>query len=732
MQNSNPVTNFISISMNGFKYLIFLFLTIFVLCESSYCQTELPLPTEFQNISINARALSKEFEFTLDSNTASTNQNFSLDKTGHILHLVPFPKIDDENTKIKIFASDGSKVQTYRFIDDTIFALVDPQRTYSIYEEIIPKRDDLIMSFEFDQASTICPYTELFKLYENIMIDKDTSFKINLRKPDYVYSITASISPNTQFLMAENFRNINISLGTTSQTVSKREQINIADMLPLGSLCFVSKKKKPGIKEITSCSLINDNVNSVITFKNSLAAVPPKSVITVSAIPPNTNTFALKIAFDNDILKLNEAFTDNGMIVFSDTGLVEIFSDMSLPKTIELTVGLSGIALGMSSFLVENILDMANNGTVITQAIATTDVDSISVIPDSTSTYFTDKDVSTGMLNILFSLIPGRLNSLFTSYVFEFSEDIKSKNQSTEINNSSQDKYFFESYGSSFSVNLGPILAVVKKVKKNVISLTNPIKLNKTLNDNYFSIPLNKTEAILSLPLSTMSFDSFLSNISLSTNEDSLNVYNLFVENNIVIKNLLDLEHDNQKLRTVVPDSLIISSYLPDKLSNLTINRNYTFVEQITATNVDDTGDSIEITNNKSRADLILSKSFSNIDSLNQTNPFLLSIEKPSVLLNNKSFNKQGNLTGFLIPPDFRPILENGYRATIGFTMTINLADNEILKIMYADLKTKDETPLSDFFSFSFLPFGKYDVNLEFDSNRTKLFQNAGTIKSNK
>ena len=136
--------------------------------------------------------------------------------------------------------------------------------------------------------------------------------------------------------------------------------------------------------------------------------------------------------------------------------------------------------------------------------------------------------------------------------------------------------------------------------------------------------------------------------------------------------------------------------------------------------------------NNKSKADLSLSKGFSNIDLTDKTSPFSLLTEKPSVLLKNKSFTKQGSITGFLSPPDFRPVLEDGYRATIKFSMTVALANSEALKIIYADLKTKDETPLVNFFSFSFLPLGKYEVDLKFDSDRTNLFEKAGLIKSSK
>ncbi len=602
--------------------LVFAFVLVlitFVFDDCSYCQTELTLPEEFQNLSVNARALSKQFDFTLDSNTTGTSQSFVLDKTGLILHLVASPKIKDESTKLKIFSSDGVEVQTYKFIDDTIFALVDPQKSYSIFEEIIPKCDDFIKAFKFDQASVICPDKELFKLYENIVIDKDKSLKINIRKPEEFYAATLSLPEDTQLVNSGDFTNINVNLGSGSSLPLgfQRPPINIASLLSVGNLCFVGKKKNASMSELTNCSFVNNNINSIITFKSS----------------------------------------------------------------------------------------------------------------------FKDKDILTVTPSIVFSYISGRFNSFLHTCVFEFSEDIKSKNTPVEVNASSSQGDFFENNNSSFSINLGQILTAVKKNRKNVFSLTNPIELNKTLNDNSFSIPLDKIEAIIALTLNSMSFDIFLSNISLTANEGLLNVYNLSTNNNIVIKNLFDPspEIDNKKrFEAAVPDSLLISSYLPDMLSNLKIIRDYTFVEQFVAPSVDDKGKPIEVINNKSKADLFLSKSFSNIDLTDQTSPFSLLTEKSSTLLNNKSFTKQGNIAGFLTPPDFRPVLEDGYRATVSFTMTVNLINDEILKIIYTDLKTKDETPLTNFFSFSFLPLGKYGVDLEFDSDRTKLFEKTGLIKSNK
>ena len=684
-----------------------LFLIFFVSGNCAYCQTELTLPPEFQNLSIDSKALNKKSEFTLDSTTIGANQSFVLDKTGFILHLVSSPNIKDENTKIKIFTSDGIEVQTYKFIDDTLFALVDPQQTYSVCEEIMPKCDDLTMIFGFDQASTICPDTELFKLYENIMIDKDTSFKINLRNPTEFYSVALTLPQNTNFLMAKDFSNMKVSLGNSIDSLLgiKRPPVNIANLLPLSTLCLVSKKKTASKTEFASCSFVNSNVNSIITFKNSLTVAPSKAVITVSGIPTGTDAIFLNTVFDNAILKLGKISTDNGGILFSDAGFIEVSSEMDLPKEVKLTVDLIGTAVGISPLSIENILDA--NGTPIPGVMAIVAPDSVSTVFSSTSTYSTDKDISTGILNVVFSFIPGKFNKLSNTYVFEYAEDVKSQDKPVEISSSSPEKFFFENNDSNFSINLGQISTSVNKNKKNAFSLINPIELNKILNDASFSVSLNTIEPLLTLISNDMSFNAFLNSISFAGDENMLNVYNLSTNNNIVIKNLFDLElsrKNKQRFQINNFDSLIISSYLPENLSSLKVGRGYTFVEQSLAPSVDEKGKSIEVVNNKSKADLILQKTFSNIDLSNQINPYITTVETSSILLSSKLFTMQGGLSGFLVPPDFRPVLEEGYRATVEFAMTINfVSNNETLKIIYADLKTKDETPLTNFFRLTVL-----------------------------
>ena len=114
-----------------------IFIIIF-LCPASYGQLELTTPTEFQSLSVNARALEKDFEFTADELSSKNVQNLSLDKTGVILHLVPSPKIKNDKTKLIVISTDGKEENLFTFKDGTLFALVDPEKTYSVIQEITP------------------------------------------------------------------------------------------------------------------------------------------------------------------------------------------------------------------------------------------------------------------------------------------------------------------------------------------------------------------------------------------------------------------------------------------------------------------------------------------------------------------------------------------------------------------------------------------------------------------
>lgn len=581
---------------------------------SAYSQVKQTLPPEFSGLSITGRALSKEFEFTFDSNTIGTSQSFVLDKIGLILHLTPSPKIKDKNTKLRVFSSNGTEVKLYDFINGTLFALVSPDETYSIYEEIVPNCDALINTFNLSPSSTICPTSELFKLYERIMIVEDTSFKINLRNPIDSYLLGLTLPENTQLIEPENFTNVNILQSKVSDSGIgfTRPPVNIANLLTAGELCFVGRKKTANKLTVQSCSHIDSSVNSLISFKDS----------------------------------------------------------------------------------------------------------------------FTNLFTPSAMSNIAFSFLHDGFKNLSHSYIFEYSEDVKSEDAPAKVDKTSAQKLFFVNYGSKFNVNLGQVLTVAKKInKKNIFTLDSPIEVNKVLNDHSLAFTVDSLDPVITLTFEDNSFNVFLENLTLSGTENALSSFMILAKNNIIIDNLAEpeeLNSSNQQLQVDSVDNLIISSYLPDALPKLTASTGYVFVEQFTAPSVDDNGKPIDVINNKSKADLIISKDFSNIDFKSQTGPFTIDIEKASNALNNKSFTKQGNLSGFLIPPDLRPVIQSGYRANVSFSMSINLINNETLEIIYSDLKTKDETALTNFFNFSYLPLGKYNVKLEFDADRSKFFEAAG------
>ena len=583
-------------------------------------QEQLQLPTEFQNISVNLKALEKDFEFILNPESSKVTQNFILDKTGVILHLKPSSEIKNNTTKIRIFSTTGEESEMFHFIDNSLFALVDPEKTYYIVQEIIPSCDRLTKIFNLDNSASICPDSIAYKLYNNIMIDNDTSLPINLQTPSEFYKIPLSLPPNTQQSTQENNQNP-ITIITTKSSETKTENpknINLASLLKSGRLCFVSGAKSNDKAALSECSFTDPNIKSLIIFKNN----------------------------------------------------------------------------------------------------------------------FKEKMISNQNTNLLFSFLPNKFNTLNHDILFEFNEDIKSQNKAVEITRQSQEQLHFDNYDSNLKIKLGQIIPIKTRVKKNIFNLNNPIVLNKVLNKTTINIPLGEIEAIIN-PFTDMSKDSFLTNLQIKGIENkSPNSFNISIDNNIVIKNLLDPISDTNTMSkaqiTTSQDNLEITSYLPEGTFNLTFIRSYSSVEQTTAPSTDEKGKPIEIVNNKSRVDLVLSKNFSNNQLTSISDSLKLDIEKSSRLLDNKDFKDELSLSGFLSPPDRRPVIEEGYRATIELSMTINLKPDNFLKITYSDLKAKDETPLTNFFNFLFLPSGTYDANIKFDSDRTKLFQKAGVIKLEK
>lgn len=574
------------------------FFIIVFLCPASYGQLQLEVPQEFQSLSVNARALEKDFEFTVDELSSQNVQNFILDKTGVILHLVSSPKIKDSKTKLRVISASGEEEDLFTFKDGTLFALTSPEKTYSVIQEISPDCSSLIKAFALNEEDVICPDTIAYKLYSNIMITEDTSYRIRLQTPNEFYSLMANFPEDT----------IQISNPLSDENI---QNTNIANMFPNGELCLVSHLKTNKKFKSSQCQFIDDNIFSIITFKDS----------------------------------------------------------------------------------------------------------------------FVKKDNIPQEANLLFSLPLNLFNKLNHSSIFEYEEEKTSTASPIEINIKSGEKLFFDNFKSNLSLNLGEILKTKTKIRKNIFNLDNSIEINKELRKAVFNISLLDLEAIVN-PLSNITNDCVLTNVSLSGKKiKSLDLFNISLDNNILVKNLKEPEEEKkERLQSVESENLQIKAFLPKDVFDINLDRTYTFVEQNIAPSVDEKGNNLEVINNKSRLELTLSKAYKNTD-LTTVDNLDLQINQASSLLEDKTFQDQLELSGFLFPPDFRPVLEDNYRANVLFSMTLNLKNDELLKINYSDLKTKDEVQITNFFKFSFLPTGLYNAHLNFNGDREVFFKNAELVK---
>lgn len=591
MPNSNQAINFFTkIHRNQ----VWLYLFIALLLQTAHAQTQQDTPTQFQNLTTNQRALEKNIELTVDDSTSPVTQNLALDKTGFILHIQTAPRIRDENTKIKIFSQDGEELQTYNFIENGIFGLVDPDKTYSIIQEIKPNCQELISALSLDPTITVCPDKEAFKLFDNIMLTGDTSYMFMLRTPTEFYSLVLNLPLGTT-QQSTDFKNVEIN-NTGENTTT-----DIKTLLNQGEICLTGNTKSKNKFIASKCTYENSNTQTLITIMNDF------------------------------------------------------------------------------------------------------------------------KDKTGENINLAFSFLPNVFNTLSHELLFTIAESVRSEN-----------KFLFENYSSNFIFNLGKIKTSKTRIKKNAFSLTTPFHLNKPLNRFTINIPLAESDVIVT-PFIKKDTDSVLTNLSiLGKEKNSPNTFNISLDNNVQLKNSFE-PPDNPKANTETRlqtnpelENLIISSFLPVGIYKLTLTRKYSSIEQNIAPTVDDEGKTKEVINNKSKLDLILVKDFSDLDLNTSENTLNLVIEKASKLFENMAFTSQLPLSGFLIPPDFRPVVEEGYRATIELFMSIKLTKEDILNIEYSDLKTKDEVPFTNFFTFSFLPKGLYNAKIKFDSDREKIFQMAG------
>lgn len=616
----------INLLCHRIKYLaacIYITSVIITISSCANAQVQLPLPGNFNNLTLNGRALEKTFDFEVNEASSPITQNFTLDKTGVILHLKPAPKIKDENTTLKIIDENGTEVQTYKYIDNTLFGLVDPAKTYSIIQHIKPDCTNITNNLNLPSENLICPDYEEFKIYGNIMISSDTSLRIRLQSPSEYYSASVSLPENSS--QAENFKFVEIkkNFNTTDTTNNfQNNQENIANLLGIGKggICIAGSLTTKNPKEITDCLFNNPNINSIFYFKDN----------------------------------------------------------------------------------------------------------------------FNNKQMQNESTNLVFSYIPRIFEKSGFSYFFKYDESFLTSNPGKEIIDSeSSENLSFESYLSSTTLKLGNFNNSKTKINKNSYKLNTPLEVDKNLIKVTFNIPLDNLESIVS-PYSDQNKKSVLSNLTISGNDNiNINKFTISTDNNVLIQNLIEPEEAsrNQSIPADEPlnsplSDLKITTYLKADIYTISTIKTYSSVEQNIAPSVNEKGKPIETINNKSFLQLLITKTFSPTD-LSEPN-INLDLNSSSLLLKDNSLTEQFTLSGFLAPPDFRPVIEENYRANISLFKTFDIGNNNLITIKYADLRTKDESKLVNFFNIPFIPKGIYKVEILFNGDRELFFEIANVKNKQK
>ena len=596
----------------------------------------LNLPEEFQQLSINSRALEKSIEINVDNTTSQAAQNITLDKTGVILYLVASSKIKGSNTKIRVFSDNGEEFEVFSFSNNSVFALVDPINSYSIIQEVIPNCEQFTKTFNLESQNVICPDIEEYKILERVKISSDSVLKIRTNTLKELYMLPIMLVVNTEELK-DDFQLVKVDVPNSElQDISSlsgessRENVNISSLLNKGDVCVVGKTKSTTVSE---CSFTNSGVKTISKFRNG----------------------------------------------------------------------------------------------------------------------FGDKILQSNNLNFVFSSPSNIFSTLNHEILFTFIEEKSSQNKSLNVSKDLSTNISLGNYNYSLFLNLGLIANTRTRIKKGIYALTTPLELNKLVNKISIKFPFDKLEGIIN-PFTDKNNDSVLTNISIGGNEKNNSArFKISLDNNVLIKNLAESSPSPtpEELRiskavalaqitepsstpVIKPDlgNVEITTFLPGKDFVVSLKRTYTSVEQDLAPSVDEMGKAIEIVNNKSKVELVLSNATATVDFASLSNMLELDLSKASELLKDRKFTRQVTLSGLLIPPDFSPVLEDGYRATVELSMTIDLKDKNSVKIIYSDLKTKDETPLTNFFKFSFLSQGLYNAIVKFDADRKKIFLTAGILQA--
>ncbi len=676
--------------------ILFLIIAIVYTSNVSFGQFKTSVPTEFNFISINARALEKQFEYTIDKDTPTTPQQFTLDKTGFILHLKPAQINNTNISKLRIFSSDGTEVEIFNFLDNSYFGLVDPQKTYIIAQEINPPCDKLIKTLNLNPNSAICPNAIVYKLFDNIMINSDTSFTVPFLNLTEFYSIPLSI-PNNTNLLNNDFNLVNIS------DTSSNETLSLASLLSHSELCIISSLKTKNPSKATDCTFTNKNIQSFIVFNNALKSNAicfiQSSSGQISSSSSGSNLLQIST------LSLEDLTSSSGSYIFPSCSSGTITCNQGKSICI-------------------------NNLQAETQC---KNIEGLFISGCKTNFAFfknTDSSLLQNNLFLVFPYIQKTFSKLNHEVLIQVKKKSNPQNSPIEISTNSPQKLFLDSYNYSLIENLGSLSTLKSPINRTSFNLTVPIVLNQELNKVEFSV---EPEEGSITPFSNINNISVLSKLNITGSEKNNFVrFKLSANNNVKIKNLSDTipeKNSKQQTQPNQKDKITISSYLPKTLSNIGLDKVYTFVEQDVTPSTDKEGKPIDLVTNKSKSEIIISTVYMDIDLNNVTTPISLESQMSSLIIGNQQLQNQIKLSGFVISPDRRPILEDKYKATISISKLFKIKENTFVNWVYSDLKAKDEPAVTNFFSFSFLPTSTYQCNLKFDSNREALLKKYGVIK---
>ena len=252
--------------------------------NAGHCQTLQTLPVEFQSLSTNSRALEKTTNLTIDKFTKQSTQNLPLDKTGVILHISTTPKIKDNNTKIRVFSSEGEEVQLFPFKEDlSFFTLISPEKNYSISEEIKINCDELSSNFTSVSGKIICPDSELFKIADNIMLLNDTSFKIMLISPSEFYLLPLQLTNPDPSQSNTNLIQL-IEEDTQETTNGLPVSLTLQDTLGKSTICLTGSVQNLPSQLPLDCSIINENIKSQIAYKDNLKNISTSDINNINLI----------------------------------------------------------------------------------------------------------------------------------------------------------------------------------------------------------------------------------------------------------------------------------------------------------------------------------------------------------------------------------------------------------------------------------------------------------------